>query len=308
MAVVVALVSAGCYAVAAVLQQLEAARQDVVGLTLVGRLVRRPRWWLAVCSTVSGALLHVVALRFGPLTLVQPLGVSALVLALPLGAWMAGRVVTRGEWGAALAVAVGLLAILTLAPHHARPPQVSVEQLLAAAGGTAAIVLVAVGASARMSSRAAPVVRAASAAICFGFASAMARLLVAGSGPLWLAALLCACAAVVGFALVQTAYRNGGLGAPLATCTLVDPLAAATLGVVLLGERVPVTPLHLALGIIGLALTTFGLTVLARTAHQVPAAIGEPVLVLGTPSALEEERDAQDLAYQAKKSRLDDEK
>ena len=41
---------------------------------------------MAVTSTLAGASLHVVALKFGPLTLVQPLGVSALVMALPLGA------------------------------------------------------------------------------------------------------------------------------------------------------------------------------------------------------------------------------
>ena len=52
-------------------------------------------------STLAGASLHVVALKFGPLTLVQPLGVSALVMALPLGAWFNDRRVLRAEWIAA---------------------------------------------------------------------------------------------------------------------------------------------------------------------------------------------------------------
>jgi drug/metabolite transporter (DMT)-like permease len=269
-AVLVALVSTTCYAVAAVLQQHEAARQDVVGMALVRRLVRRPRWWLAVVATISGALLHVLALRFGPLTLVQPLGVTALVLALPMGAWLVGRSVTRTEWGAAAAVVAGLIAILSLAPHHVRPPEVTAGQLPAAAAGGAALVLVAVAVSGRMRNRAAPVLRAGGAAVCFGFASAMARLIVAGTGPLLLAAAICGTSAVTGFALVQTAYRNGGLGAPLATCTLVDPLAAATLGVVLLAETVYLTPMDVALGLSGLVATSIGLTVLARTAHRVP--------------------------------------
>ncbi|MFC4947943.1 DMT family transporter [Pseudonocardia sp. GCM10023141] len=276
MAILVALLSTSCYALAAVLQQQEAARQDVVGLTLLHRLIRRPRWWLAVTATITGALLHVFALRFGPLTLIQPLGVSALVLALPLGAAMAKRSVLRSEWGAAVAVVVGLILVLSVVPHHVRPPEVTAVQLLMAVGGAALLVLLLVGLSAALAARnpdhrGAPVVRAASAAICFGFASAMARLLVAGSGPLLLAAALCGTAAVVGFALVQTAYRNGGLGAPLATCTLIDPISAVTVGVVLLGETIPLAPWDVTVGLAGLAATALGITVLARTAHPAPA-------------------------------------
>lgn len=277
-AIGVALASAGCYAVAAVLQQREASRHEsdaeVGGLALFGRLIRRPRWWLAVSATIVGALLHLVALRFGPLTLVQPLGVSALVLALPLGAWLVGRTVTRGEWAAAGAVALGLLAILSLAPHHARPPEVSDAALGVAVGGCALVVGLMVLVSTWFGHRAGSVLRAAASAILFGLASAMARLLVAGSGPWILAVLTCAVAAVTGMVLIQMAYRDGGLGAPLATCTLVDPLAASILGIVLLGEAVRVTPIEAALGVVGLALTAAGLTVLSRTAHKpVPAPV-----------------------------------
>ena len=94
-AIGVALSSAVCYAIAAVLQQREASRHDIHGLKLILSLLRRPRWWMAVTSTLAGASLHVVALKFGPLTLVQPLGVSALVMALPLGAWFGNRRVLR---------------------------------------------------------------------------------------------------------------------------------------------------------------------------------------------------------------------
>lgn len=272
MAIGVALASAGCYAVAAVLQQREATRHDsdtmVGGLELFGRLVRRARWWVAVSATVAGALLHVVALRFGPLTLVQPLGVSALVLALPLGAWLAQRTVTRSEWTAAGAVALGLLGILSLAPHHARPPHVTDAALGIAVGGCAVLVTLMVLASSWLNQRAGSVLRAAASAVLFGLASAMARLLVAGTSTVLVAAATCAVAAVVGMMLIQTAYRDGGLGAPLATCTIVDPLAASVLGIALLGETVRLNPLDVSLGVTGLALTVVGLTVLSRHAHR----------------------------------------
>ena len=98
LAVGLALASAVCYAVSAALQHHEAARQSGNGLHLVRALLRRPAWCAAVLASLLGALLHVGALGAGPLVLVQPLGVTALVFALPIGARL-GRVrVSAWSW------------------------------------------------------------------------------------------------------------------------------------------------------------------------------------------------------------------
>ena len=111
-----------------------------------------------VTSTLSGAALHVVALRFGPLTLVQPLGVSALVMALPLGAWFAGqRRVLRAEWAAAGAVVLGLLAVLTLAPRHVPAPAVPPTELAIAVAVPAPLLLISSPCSTLLPRKAAPV-------------------------------------------------------------------------------------------------------------------------------------------------------
>ncbi len=267
-AIGIALVSAVCYAIAAVLQQREASRHDKHGLELIFDLLRRPRWWLAVTSTVTGATLHVVALHFGPLTLVQPLGVSALVLALPLGAWFGERKVLRAEWAAAGAVVLGLLAVLTLAPRHVPPPAVPPVALAVAVASVLAFLLLCVLVSTWLPRKAAPVVRAVGSAACFGFASAMARLVVAGEGPILFPMIACAVFAVTGMLMIQAAYRDGGLGAPLATCTIVDPVTASFIGIVLLGEHLRLGIAGGAVGFAGLAATIVGLTVLARTHHE----------------------------------------
>ena len=269
-AIGVALSSAVCYAIAAVLQQREASRHDMHGLQLIFSLLRRPRWWMAVTSTLAGASLHVVALKFGPLTLVQPLGVSALVMALPLGAWFGNRKVLRAEWVAAAAVVAGLLAVLTLAPRHVPAPAVPPTELAIAIATTLGVLLTCVVISRLLPPKAAPVVRAVGSAACFGFASAMARLVVAGSGPLLIPLLACGFFAVTGMLMIQAAYRDGGLGAPLATCTIVDPIAASTVGIVLLGEHLRLGVAGGAVGFVGLILTVVGLTVLARHAHHPP--------------------------------------
>jgi drug/metabolite transporter (DMT)-like permease len=269
-AIGVALLSAVCYAIAAVLQQREAARHDKHGLELIFDLLRRPRWWLAVSSTLAGATLHVVALKFGPLTLVQPLGVSALVMALPLGAWFGARRVLRAEWAAAGAVVLGLLAVLTLAPRHVPPPAVPSTELAIAIGSCLGFLILCVVVSRTLPRRAAPVVRAVGSAACFGFASAMARLVVAGSGPVFIPVLACGFFAVTGMLMIQAAYRDGGLGAPLATCTIVDPVTASFIGIVLLDEHLRLGIAGGAIGFAGLLATVIGLTVLTRHAHHPP--------------------------------------
>ncbi|MGI5133070.1 DMT family transporter [Pseudonocardia sp. CA-107938] len=263
-AIVMAVAACCCYATSAVLQEREAARPDAGGTAHILHLLRRPMWWVAVLATIAAAGLHIGALALGPLTLIQPLGVLTLVLALPLGARLAGRVVTRAEWGAAVAVALGLAAVLSVAPHRAPALTHSAGVVL----GTAAVVAgVAAGLATiatRLPRRVAPVVFAVAAATCFGFASGMARMTVTGMGPLLVTGPLAVAGAVAGLALAQFAYRDGGLGAPLATLNLVDPMVAVIIGVTVLDEPLQLAPGPVALGLSGLVATSVGIWVLAR--------------------------------------------
>jgi hypothetical protein len=266
-AVGVAVLSTFCYASSAVLQERESAAQESGGARMVLRLVRRPWWLVAVAATVSGALLHIGALALGPLTLVQPFGVLTLVLALPLGAKVNKTVVTPAEWRAAAAVAVGLAAVLFVAPHHAPPVRLPVHEVLVATAAVAALCVALLVAAVFLSRRPAAVARAAAAAACFGFASAMARATVTAAAPPLVVGSLAVLGAAAGLALAQLAYRTGGLGAPLATQILIDPIVAVLIGVVVLGEPLQLGPFRSCIGILGLVLTTVGIWTLA-TQHQ----------------------------------------
>ncbi len=261
-ALTLAVLSTTCYATSAVLQEREAAGR------LLAQVVRRPWWWFAVAATGAGALLHIAALASGPLSLVQPLGVLTLVLALPLGARLGGRAVTPTQWRAAAAVALGLAALLTVAPHHAPAAHLPTSSILTAVLVVVSAVAMLLLLAARLPSRAAPVAHAAAAATCFGFASAMARAAVTSAAPLLLVAALAVLGAVGGLGLAQLAYRSGGLGAPLATQILVDPFVAVLLGVTLLGEPLHLTPWRVAIGLAGLLATAAGIGSLTRvTSH-----------------------------------------
>jgi hypothetical protein len=235
--VLLSLLSAVAYALAAVVQE---------------RLAAAPRWWMIISLNGSGALLHVGALAYGSLAVVQPLGALTLVVALPVGAAVAGRRVRGREWRGALATVAGLVALLlavgTAAPARAlSDPQVLVLVLLATVliVGLAGRAYRAVPGPARLPGRQLPGLRlAAAGGIAFAAASALTQTALLRIGSDGLAALaqpvvtgtvltLVALSAA-GLLLSQAAYRYG-LGGPLATLTIVNPVAAAGIGVALLG-------------------------------------------------------------------------
>ncbi|WP_406103048.1 hypothetical protein OG698_11850 [Streptomyces sp. NBC_01003] len=259
LAVALSLVSAVAYAAAAVAQERLASRTAGTDSGVLG-LLGTGAWWGTVLLNASAALLHVAALKYGPLTLVQPLGALTLVAAVPLGARLAGRRVLSVEWrGTALTLA-GLGALLLTASGPAPDDTLSLGEALAVAGATAALI----GLLSRRGAK--PGLRHATASgLASGIASALAQTVTVAvtdrTGPLLsvkviVVALLIAAFAAGGLLLSQVAYR-GGLGAPLAMVTLSNPVAAAIIGVTLLGER-------LQGGITGILLTAAGATLAAR--------------------------------------------
>jgi drug/metabolite transporter (DMT)-like permease len=206
----------------------------------------------------------VVALALGPLTVVQPVAVMTLVLALPLGAAVVGRRVRRDEWGAAAAVVVGLVPVVLAVHRHAHAAHLPAARIATTAACVTALVLSLSTLGAHLPRPAAAVARAAAAAAAFATASAMARTAVTGAGSLALAALMTGGFAVGGFVVAQLAYRDGHLGGPLATITLVEPLIASILGVTVLGERIELTPVLAVLGPAGLVSTALGVCALSR--------------------------------------------
>ncbi|MEU2623651.1 hypothetical protein ABZ642_37040 [Streptomyces sp. NPDC007157] len=263
-AVLLSLVSAVAYAAAAVAQERLASKTAGAGLV---RLLGSGAWWAAVGLNAGAALLHVVALKYGPLTLVQPLGALTLVAAVPMGARVAGRRVSATEWRGTALTLLGLGALLVTASGPAPHRVLSLTEALAVAGTTAALI----GALSRPGTR--PGLRHATAS---GFASGVASALtqtvtVAAtdrSGPVLsvqviVVALLVAAFAVGGLLLSQTAYR-GGLGAPLAVVTLSNPMAAALIGLTLLGQGLQGGAAGILLALAGAGLASLGVVLLTR--------------------------------------------
>ncbi|MFF8994683.1 DMT family transporter [Streptomyces sp. NPDC014983] len=253
LSVLLSLVSALGYAGGAIVQERVAVSSpDSAYLPL-----RRPGWWGALALNGLGGVLHVVALAYGPLSIVQPLGALTIVFALPLATLCVGRRAGATAWrGAVMATAglAGLLSLVGSSDDHA----LDAAQRLAAAvvTGGAVVALMCAGRAAHRHPAVRSVLLATAAGIAFGMSSVFTKSATVGwdghlgsSGTLFSLALIAAFS-VAGVLLSQASYGGGGLAAPLATLTVVNPVLAAAVGILMFGEtfRHGATGTLLALG------------------------------------------------------------
>jgi drug/metabolite transporter (DMT)-like permease len=120
-AALAALSAAALFAAATALQHRSAGmvtaagRDRTAGVAgFVSQTMRHPLWLIGALADVGGLGLHALALRDGPLTLVQPLLVTGVVFALPLRQLLEHRRPRRDDAGWAAALATGLVLFLIL--------------------------------------------------------------------------------------------------------------------------------------------------------------------------------------------------
>ncbi len=251
------------------------------------QLTRLPVWWLAFGLNALGAGLHVVSLGFGPLSLIQPLGVLTLVIAVPFAASSAHRRVTRREAVGMVCTVIGLAGLTLIITTGGATDTLTTAELT----GLLVVTSAAVAGLAVLGARPGGATgwEAIGGGIAFAVCSALCQTVVVNFGDLGLGVLLrpamvVAVLAIGTFAitatvLTQRSYRHG-LGAPLAVTNLVNPASATAIGVVFLGEELATSPLEIVLAVAYAAVAAYGVTQLARARDELP----EIALTEGEPA------------------------
>ncbi|WP_216214250.1 DMT family protein [Amycolatopsis aidingensis] len=273
LAIVLAVLGAGCNAVGAHLQH-SGVRTTTGGGTLrlraLGTLARNHSWLRGVLVLAAGAVLQILALTFAPVSVVAPI----VVLALPIIAVLNARSGRAGldpvGWmsvlltGAAVAVLVSVSGA-TVA-ETSLPPSVVVEAGRLVAAVVAALALVALLGHGIL--RCLAVATAAGAA--YGLVVVLIRDVTftartEGLGALPVASLVgIVVAFLIGSWLVQLGYASGPADVVVGAHTVVNPLTATAIGLTLLGEASGVGGVTLAvLGACGAAAVA-GVVLLAR--------------------------------------------
>jgi drug/metabolite transporter (DMT)-like permease len=273
-----ALVSALLFALGSVLQQRAGAEAPAPGASsgLLLRLARRPVWLAGIGADALGFVAQAAALGVGRLAVVQPLLVTSVVFALPLGARLSRQSVRPRDGAAALAVVAGLAVFLTLT----RPSGGRSEAPLSGWVIAGAACLIACAPLAVLGRRGSPPRRAAllaaGAGILFALCAALTKATVdelhRGIGHVLLSWPPYALAAVgyVSMTLNQMALDTGALAPTVATSTALDPIVSVVLGLTLFHESLPAGAGRWALTVLGLGLALAGVVVLALDESPAP--------------------------------------
>ncbi|MDH6627811.1 drug/metabolite transporter (DMT)-like permease [Streptomyces sp. LBL] len=236
--VLLSLVSAVAYAAGAIVQE-QVAMSSPDGQYAP---LRRPGWWAAVALNGTGGLLHVVALAFGPLSLVQPLGALTIVFALPMAALFVGRKAGATAWRGAIMATVGLAGLLSLVgTSDAQSLDTAQRVFVAVVTAGAVIALMVAGRAAHRHPAVRSMLLATASGIAFGMSSVFTKTVaVDWTGGVSVADIpslaVIGVLATAGMLLSQASYRGAGLAAPLAMLTVVNPVVAAAVGITMFEE------------------------------------------------------------------------
>ena len=275
MASLLALVAAFCFALAAALQQKGTLSLPEISIRHPGSLVRlaaQSIWLAGTLVLLAGYLVQAAALDRGRLAIVQPLLVTTVVFALPLGYVLTNQHVGRRELGGAAVIVFGL-ALFALFGDPAGGRENAPGEEWAAAIAILAVLCAALllfGGRGGLTMRAA--VYGTVAGILFGLSAALTKptlgFLHEGLGELlshWEPYAL-AIAGVLGFVLQQVSLGTGRLAPAVATVSVANPVVGILLGIILLDERLsrPIWPIVVACIGLGLALAGAVVISLAR--------------------------------------------
>ncbi len=273
MYIAVTVIAAMLLGVGFVLQQHAAAKLpcSYLHLRLIAQLLRQRIWLGGIAVMVVGQALSAWGLGHLSLTVSEPLLATNLIFALLLAAPISGEVPRRTELVGAVLLCTGVAAL-----SASRSVRALSETFGSFSHWPAAAIIAGVAAALAIAGRGGPrklraTLTGAGGGLLLGIADALTRRSVEildghGLGTLvttWPGYAVIGTAAI-GLWLVQSAFSAGPLHASLPAITAAEPLAGMTLGVLVFGDIVHVTPWLLALQAAGIAAMIAGTVLVAR--------------------------------------------
>ncbi|MCM2516323.1 DMT family transporter [Streptomyces griseoincarnatus] len=261
-------------ALATVLQRkaaLTVPKSEGLRVGLILDLLRRPVWLVGIVAVITAGVCQAVALATGPITVVQPLFVLELPLALVIAAVLLQGRLSRTGWLAVATVVVGLGVVLFAASPAGNRTQVPMTHWIpAVAVCVAAIAALVVAALRRPEGR--------GRAACFGLATAISYAMTAALMKTSMHTLddegitaFFTTWQTYGFALfgvcalffLENAMQSGPLVASQPALTLGDACVSLALGITVYAEYVR-TGWWLVPQLLGAALIAAGVLALSR--------------------------------------------
>jgi drug/metabolite transporter (DMT)-like permease len=243
------------------------------GWKFVMYLLRHPLWllgWLALCGSL---IFQALALHFGPLSLVQPILVTELILALVLREWWLHQSIRGVTWLAAVVTGAGLVIFLVMTSPHGgsfipTTPAWTAPSFVCLAVVATLVALAQRGSPARRAAlfaSATAVMWALEATFIKATTDTISALGFGGAFTRWpVYALILG--GIVGLLCEQAALHIGPLSVSQTFIVIVDPVVSVGLGIWLYRERLHHGALHITVGVIAFVAMCAGIVALTRTA------------------------------------------
>jgi len=251
-------------------------------------LIRHPQWVTGLFISIAALVLQFTALLLAPLILVQPIGATALVITSVLNAKITKTKLNQRSVFAILLCTVGLGAFVVMAHEVAVEPEIddtALMQILAMA-----ITLIGIFGYIFFSgaSRFKPLTFIIGAGVLYGFVATLTKVVIkrlfnqdgfnrlisfqgelVTDGLTVLALVSMVAAGLLGGWFVQNAYASGPPDLVVAGLTVIDPLIAVSIGVVLLNEAMN-APWPIMLGFLASgAMAVIGVFLLSKVHPEV---------------------------------------
>lgn len=226
--------------------KVEAQTVDTLGKGLNGRqlalLLARPSWVLGTLMLGLAILFQLASLYFAPIIVVQPLGALALVITSILNSRINHVELKRKSIIAIVMCVGGVLLFVGVAAFTAVDRPVTARQLVIILVVLAVVLAVAAVTFALFRRRIRALFYVIMAGVLYGFVATLAKVVLGRlqQGEFEWLTLTCVIALIAATALgayfVQNAYASGPPDLVIAGLTVVDPMVAVLIGIIVLGE------------------------------------------------------------------------
>lgn len=221
---------------------------SALSLSQLLRLLGRPSWVLGTILLGLAVVFQLTSLFLAPITVVQPLGALALVITAIVNSRVSRVKLTRQTIRSILFCIVGVAIFVTIATLTTTSPRITQGQLITVLLLLLAITIVFSLAFGFLRSKFKAIIYVVGAGVLYGFVATLAKVvieriqIIIANGPSgfeWLT-ILCVIALLAATALggyfVQTAYSSGPPDLVIAGLTVIDPIVAVTIGILVLHE------------------------------------------------------------------------
>ena len=245
-------------------------------------LLARPSWVFGTLLLGLAILFQLTSLGFSPLIVVQPLGAVALVVTAIVNARVSGVPLDRISIRAIVLCVGGVGLFVTIAAFTATSSPITELQLSVVLIILSAVLVAFAVAFALLRKRFKAIFYIVGAGVLFGFVATLAKVVIdrvktltfkdfQSGGVEWLT-ILCVVglltAALLGSYFVQSAYSNGPPDLVVAGLTVIDPLVAVSIGIVVLGEAATAPLWAIVAFVVAGAIAIYGVLLLARNHPQ----------------------------------------